>query len=328
MGRGGRVRLLTTMWPVFLCLTIGSQARAMSDCAPVIVDVLLGEPIPMDMMVDDLATVRIVYIGEVHTIRRHHGIQTKILNRLAERNMKLALGMEMFAANQQEILSRWQKGSESVEDLVRALGAGHWTNLPDYGPLLVSARKLGIPILGLNADDGLVRKVARQGIQSLSESEKNQIPDEVSTVDPRYDRLLRLRLKVHKAFQDRSLDNIVLAQAVRDEAMARALVKFLTSAEGKDRIVLVIAGAGHINYGFGIPSRVTRMLNDPFRIVLLSDSGELVLSEEEKKQAVPVEITHQDLSFIRKPIADYLHIMPLKSEPQESGVHPYRARVL
>jgi len=281
----------------------------------------------MDTMVDDLATARIVYIGEVHTIRRHHGIQTEILNRLAERNMKLALGMEMFSAHQQEILSRWQKGSESVEDLVRALGAGHWTNLPDYGPLLVLARKLGVPILGLNADDGLVRKVARQGIQGLSESEKRQVPDEVSPVDPLYDRLLRLRLKVHKAFQDRSLDNIVLAQAVRDEAMARALVGFLTSAEGKDRIVLVIAGTGHISYGLGIPSRVTRMLNDPFRIVLLSESGELVLSEEEKKQAVPVEITHEDLSFIRKPIADYLHIMPLKTEPEETGSYPHRARV-
>jgi len=240
-----------------------------------------------------------VYIGEVHTIRRHHGIQTEILNRLAERNMKLALGMEMFSAHQQEILSRWQKGSESVEDLVRALGAGHWTNLPDYGPLLVLARKLGVPILGLNADDGLVRKVARQGIQGLSESEKRQVPDEVSPVDPLYDRLLRLRLKVHKAFQDRSLDNIVLAQAVRDEAMARALVGFLTSAEGKDRIVLVIAGTGHISYGLGIPSRVTRMLNDPFRIVLLSESGELVLSEEEKKQAVPVEITHDGVDILR-----------------------------
>lgn len=327
MGLGGRARLLITMCPVFVCITMVSQGRAMSDCAPLIIDLLLGEPIPIDMMVNDLATVRIVYIGEVHTIRRHHDIQTEVLNRLAERNMKLALGMEMFSANQQEILSRWQKGNESVEDLMRALGAGHWTNLPDYAPLLVSARKLGVPILGLNADDSLVRKVARQGIQSLSEFEKKQVPDEVRTVDPLYDRLLRLRLKVHKAFQDRSLDNVVLAQAFRDEAMARALVGFLTSEEGKDRIVIVIVGTGHINYGLGVPSRVSRKMNEPFRIVLPSESGELVLSEEEKSQAVPVEITHQDLSFIKKRIADYLHIMPLRTEPEESGVHPHRARV-
>jgi uncharacterized iron-regulated protein len=281
----------------------------------------------MDTMVDDLATARIVYIGEVHTIRRHHGIQTEILNRLAERNIKLALGMEMFSVHQQEIVSRWQKGNESIEHLMRALGAGHWTNLPDYGPTLLSARKLGAPILGLNADDSLVRKVARKGLEGLSESEKKQVPAEVGTVDPLYDRLLRLRLQVHKAFQRKSLDNIVLAQAVRDEAMARAVVGLLTSPEGKDRIVLVIAGAGHINYGLGVPSRVTRMMNEPFRIVLPSESGELVLSEEEKRQSTPVQITHHDLSFIRRPIADYLHVVPLKSEPEETGAHPYRASV-
>jgi hypothetical protein len=48
------------------------------------------------------------------------------------------------------------------------------------------------------------------------------------------------------------------------------------------------------------------------RIILISESGELVLSEEEKRHAVPVDIRHEDLRFIRSPIADYLHVAPLQ----------------
>ena len=70
---------------------------------------LMGEPIPMEMMLDDLLQVRIVYLGEIHTIARHHRVQSEILRLLAERGVKLALGMEMLGEEQQPILDRWQE---------------------------------------------------------------------------------------------------------------------------------------------------------------------------------------------------------------------------
>ena len=77
---------------------------------------------------------------------------------------------------------------------------------------------------------------------------------------------------------------------------------------------MVIAGNGHVNYGFGIPEAVKQGLDVPSRIILASESGELVLSKEEQRQAVPIDITHQDLRFIRVPIADYLQLVPLPEE--------------
>lgn len=298
---------------VVMLLSLQSSAVAGS----FVVDLLLGEPVPMSALVDDLARVRIVYLGEVHSIARHHQVQAEVIRQLAAGNLKLGVGMEMFAEDLQPVLDRWQRGNAPLSSLIEDLGKAHWTNLPDYEPVLLAARDSGAAIVALNANDGLVRKVAREGMESLSPEEKARVPEGVADINPLYDRLLRLKLRVHRAFQDKSLDRIVLAQALRDETMARAMVRFLTSAEGKDRIMLVIAGAGHVNYGFGIPERVEKHLNVPHRIIIPSESGELVLSEAEKRQAVPVEITHEDLSFIRRPIADYLHVIPLKDEAIE-----------
>ncbi len=315
--------LRNALRPVFLSAVLVSaaialpQVSAMSDRKPFIVDVLAGEPVPMDMMLEDLASVRIVFVGEVHTINRHHDLQAEILRSLSRRGLKLALGMEMFSVKQQEILDRWQRGRRSIAGLVHDLGKGHWSNLPDYESVLLTARALKIPILGINADDNLVKKAARHGINGLTAEERRQTPEGFDRINPLNDRLLRLRLRVHRAFRGKSLDRIVLAQALRDATMARAIVRFLESPQGEGRTLMVIAGSGHLNYGLGIPDRVQRRAELSNRIILPSESGELVLSESEKRQALPVEITHEDLKFIDKPIADYLHMVPLKQKSAE-----------
>lgn len=311
-----------------IALIMTLNGAAMPGCRPFVIDLLMGEPIPMEIMIEDFATVRIVYIGEIHTLERHHDLQAEILRLLAARDRKLAVGMEMFSERRQEILDRWQKGTDGMSGLIRELGKDHWTNLADYGSVLMLARELHAPILGLNAPDGLVRRVAQEGLEGLTESEKKQIPAGVTNIDPLHDRLLRMKLRVHKAFESKSLDRIVLAQALRDETMARVIARFFTSPQGKDRILLVIAGSGHLNYGFGIPARVQRLMKVPFRILLPSESGELVLSEQQKRQSLPVEITHEELSFIRRPIADYLHVIPLVKEEQQPELNARQAHAL
>jgi uncharacterized iron-regulated protein len=304
---------------IFVCglvIHMFSLTSNAADCGQFIIDLLLGEPVPKEVLLDDLSSVKIIYLGEYHTIQRHHKLQAEMIRSLSENGMKLSLGMEMFSQDQQEILDRWQKGKDDVDTLIGDLGAEHWTNLKAYASVLQLARDLKIPIIGLNASDKLVRKIARQGLEGLSESERKSLPDGLDQINPAYDRLLRLRLKVHRAFQQKSLNNVVLAQALRDETMALGVVRFLESLDGKDRSMIVIAGSGHLNYGFGVPERVERHNKYAHRIMLASESGELVLSEEEKRQSMPIDITHEDLRFIQRPVADYLHVVPLKEDDQ------------
>lgn len=181
--------------------------------------------------------------------------------------------------------------------------------------MLTLARKRHVPIVALNANDLLVRKVAHEGLARLTESERREIPEGLEKINPLLDRLLRLRLRVHKAFEKESLDRIVLAQALRDATMAQTVSRFLDSPAGKGRLMLVIAGSGHVNYGFGIPERVRAHNRLAYRIIMATESGELVLSKEERRESVPIEITHEELRFIHTPIADYLQALPLREKP-------------
>jgi uncharacterized iron-regulated protein len=295
-----------------------------TDCPPIIIDVYAGEPVSLEMMMDDLASVRIIYLGEFHTISRHHEVQYLILKSLFHRGLKLSLGMEMFPATRQGVLDGWLESADDLDSLANELGRDRWTNIRDYERLLLFARQNRIPVLGLNASDSLVRKVARGQLSELSEAEQKHLPQDLDDLNLLYERLLRLKLRVHKAFHEKSLEHVVRAQASRDSVMALSIVTFLTSSQGRGSTMVVIAGSGHLNYGFGVPERVRKKIELPDRIVLPTESGQLILSEEEKRQAVPVEITHQDLAFIRVPIADYLHVLPLKNVRDENGLHSAR----
>jgi len=236
----GIIALILTAWIAWPPTQGNGHSEAgMKQPEGTVVDVLMGEPVPMDMMLEDLSTARIIYMGEFHTIARHHEVQTFVIRRLSELGLKLALGMEMFSIDKQVALDRWQQGDAGLDRLKDDLG-DYWHNLSDYESLLMSARELGIPIFGINAVDGLVKKVARKGIESLTEPERNQIPAGTEEINPTNDRLLRMRLQVHRMFQGKGLDKIVLAQALRDETMARTIAEFLNSRTEKDTIVIGI----------------------------------------------------------------------------------------
>jgi hypothetical protein len=74
----------------------------------------------------------------------------------------------------------------------------------------------------------------------------------------------------------------------------------------------VLCGAGHVSYGLGMVSRVRRRLPEiKDRVILLSQSGDLELSPEELAITRDIEITHEQLRAINRPIADYLHVRSL-----------------
>ena len=72
------------------------------------------------------------------------------------------------------------------------------------------------------------------------------------------------------------MERYYLAQLVRDEAMSRNLALRLQSPEGRGKQAVVMAGAGHIAYGHGIPSRARALLGKPFRIILPVLAGKMM----------------------------------------------------
>lgn len=276
------------------------------------VDVYEGEPVQFEAMLADLASVRVVYLGERHSVARHHELQLQVLEGLADRGVSLVLAMEQMEASHQAALDRYQAGEIDYEAMARETRfAERWSNAPQYRELIEAAHRRGIPVLALNASQEAIRGVARSGgVARLPAELRSQLPDEMNTDDADYARLLNTVMMVHAAVDAEQLRPMVEAQIARDEAMAEHLSRYLKSDGGRDRSALVIAGAGHVSYGLGMPQRVRRRLPEAKdRIVVLSESGDVELSPEMLAHVREIQVSHEQLRAIGRPIADYLHVI-------------------
>jgi uncharacterized iron-regulated protein len=281
------------------------------------IDVCFGEPVSYGDLLDDLAEVDVVYLGERHTIERHHEIQHRIVADLADRGVPLALGLEQMEIPQQPLLDRFASGTLDFDELAKQSEWGkRWHNFEQYRPVLKAARDAAAPMRALNARRETIRDVFRQGgVDKLSPETRRQLPETMLLDDPDYQKWLGIILGVHLAATAERMRPMVEAQIARDEHMAEQLVKLLKSPAGRDRTAVVLVGAGHVNYGLGLPARVrTRMPHVRDRIVILSESGDVELTEAEKAVSKDIKVTHEQMRAMNRPIADYLHVTTLKQQ--------------
>jgi aminopeptidase N len=310
--------LFLAPYSVLLLAVAGSGAVGESDGRRSLwIDAYRGEPIPYDAVLDDLQKVGVVYLGECHALDRHHEIQAKILGDLADRKAPLVLGLEQMESFQQPHLDRYVAGKIDFDELVEDSNwPERWHNYRQYRKILEIARKHKIPVLALNARAETIRQVARGGgVDRLEPKLRKELPEDLQLQDPAYEMLLNLELMVHMPLTAEKLRPVREAQICRDEAMAEALSSFLKSEPGQGQTAVVVCGAGHASYGLGMVSRVKRRLPKiKDRVVLFSQSGDLELTPEEKAMARDIEITHEQLRTINRPLADYLHVASLKGE--------------
>jgi len=283
-------------------------------------DLYAGEQVPQASVVDDLSSASVVYVGEVHTIARHHRTQLELLEALHKAGKPLALGLEQIQADSQPLADRFNQGELDFDGLAQEMQwAKKWKNYEQYRPICEFAQKAGIPLIGLNAPAETIRAIGRGGFDSLSPEQRSQLPQDIVFTDPSYEKLMNMLLSVHMTMDPEKLRPIFEAQVARDETMAANVVKAMKDADGKDRAVFVICGRGHISYGLGTPDRVSRRVPGVIdRIVLVTESGELQLSPEEKQMQRDITISHQSLRDLGRPLADYLKILPRSQTPQTS----------
>jgi uncharacterized iron-regulated protein len=302
----------TLLWVA--CVTPGSNlftgATRRQDVAWI--DMLRGEPVTFKAMQDDLQGVRVVFLGERHTIARHHALQAEIIRDLRERGVRLAIGFEQVEAFNQSALDRFAKSEIDFDEFARAIDwEKRWKNYEDYREIFVTARKKALPLVALNGRNETIRAVAMAGgVAKMDEKLRQELPTQLNLDDAPYAGLLSSLMMGHAKMEESKVRPMVEAQIVRDETMAENAANFLKSTAGAQRTLVVICGAGHVNYGLGTPERLhRRMPNLPMRIVVLSDSGELK-ADPGQPRGPEVHIKRDDLWSLGHPVADYLHVVP------------------
>ncbi|MBD2088748.1 ChaN family lipoprotein [Microcoleus sp. FACHB-1515] len=227
----------------------------------------------------DLAEAQIVYLGETHDSPADHAAQLEIIRSLHQQNLQLAIGMEMFQQQFQSVIDRYLAGEITEEELREQTEFdSRWGfDWEFYAPILRYARDRQIPVIALNVPTEITRQVAQGGLESLSESDRVQIPpaSEIRTDNLQYRQMVQ---EIYDQFHQGhgvsdGFENFFLAQVLWDETMATNVANFAQSHPNYQ--VVVLAGQGHLVFGYGIPDRVQRRLGTvEQRSILLNSSPE------------------------------------------------------
>lgn len=217
-------------------------------------------------VIQKIAQSKVIYLGETHDSLQDHQLQLEIIQKLHQQNPKLAIGMEMFQRPYQEFINQYLAGKITESQLIAKTEYEQRWGFPweYYAPILRFAKENNLPVIALNTPREVTRKVAKSGLNSLTDAEKKWIPplEQIELTNSAYREMIESVFKGHQTSGHGSslnLDNFFAAQVLWDETMAEAITEFLH--QNPQHQVVVLAGKGHIEYGYGIPDRVSRRFN-------------------------------------------------------------------
>jgi uncharacterized iron-regulated protein len=217
-------------------------------------DITFGE------LTDRLLRADLVCVGETHDSDLHHRVQLEIVKALFARDERLGVGLEMFQRPFQKALDRYLAGAVTEDAFLEAAEyRQRWGfDWSLYRPLAEFCRRNGVPLAALNAPRELTQKISKVGTAGLSAAEKEQLgPVDFHVKEHRaywYERLARMHGKeATREQKERSYE----VMAAWDGYMAASAADF-QQARGLRRLV-VLAGSGHVDRGFGIPARAARL---------------------------------------------------------------------
>lgn len=199
-----------------------------------------------------------ILIGEGHRNPVDHKVQQAVLKALSSNGDGLSLGLEMVSVDKQPVLDDFGKGQVPVDDLTEEL---EWTERWGYpfayfrGHFEI-ARKNSVPVAGLNTPTTVTRKISREGLNGLTEEDRAYLPKEIvppATAQRTFLNAMFAQHEMRDHDDAAQRERFHLVQSIWDSKMAEEAVRL---RKEYDWPVLVIAGAGHMEYGWGIAKRI------------------------------------------------------------------------
>jgi uncharacterized iron-regulated protein len=230
------------------CSSTGPIGGATSD--PRIWDVRAARWVTEPQLVAALVGVRYRLLGEIHDNPQHHTIRARLIAELAVRGPRPAIVMEQFDLDHDEALRTVQAAGGDVEQLAEAgrLDRKAW-QWPMHRPILEATLAARLPVRAGN----LSRAALRGDLQTAVEKDANAMWyarfHAARWTDTQAAQLHAAIVESHCGkLPEAIVPRLVLAQRVRDAAMAQALVDAATASGA-----LLIAGDGHVRADLGVP---------------------------------------------------------------------------
>ncbi len=263
-----KYKVLFLILVFFACSHTGTDAKQIT-----VYRVSDGKTISFGQMVDDLKKTQLIFVGESHDQERHHRLQLEIIKALHASKKPMAVGFEMFVADEQQFLDQWVSGALGLDEFLPIYYRNWNFPWPLYKDIFLSIRDNKIPALALNVSPEITRKVARSGFASLSEEELKKLPPETGcVVNEQFMQFIRRAYAMH-GHGGKQFLFFCEAQLLWDQVMAKNLLEHLKKNPGSS--IVAIAGNGHA-WKRGIPEHIRAMSEKTsYRVVLPEVPGHI-----------------------------------------------------
>ena len=216
-----------------------------------ILHVPTGTKITKKQLIETVASSRVIYIGEAHDNPESHRVQLEIIRALNEKFPgRIAVGMEMFRRDAQEKLNGWRDKKLSNSDF-KKLYCDNWGDwYSAYEPVFDYMKEKSVPLIALKSSVETEEKFKN----GMTHADSPDIP-EVDENDPHHKSHFMSFFQTHDGKISPKAARYYRVMAMWDDAMAQSVADFLNNPANKDKKLVVMAGVGHVEYGFGIPKR-------------------------------------------------------------------------
>lgn len=226
---------------------------------------------PANRLLAGLARQQVVLLGETHDDPEHHRWQLHTIAGLHALRPDMVLGFEMFPRRVQPVLDEWVAGRlGDAEFLTRAEWRQFWGHdAALYLPIFQFARMHRIPMLALNVERGLIRRIGDTGWAAIPAGDREGVTDPAGAGREYAVWLYRSYLD-HRALEggghsqrkdpgesdlaDPAFRRFVEAMQVWDRAMAQGIAERLRG--GNPPLAVAIMGSGHLRDGYGVPHQL------------------------------------------------------------------------
>lgn len=244
-----------------LHLAIGDPARRDHEVAVVldgITDTASGDTLTPSELAARLDGVQLVFVGESHTDMEFHRVQLRLIQALHQRGRQVLVGLEMYPVGEQPWLDRWHAERDLTEE--RFLADSHWYrtwgyNWNYYRDIFLFARASGIRMFAINLPRSAVQTVRMKGFEALSPADRALLPERIEIENSEHQQLFRAFFDsedaLHGNLPEPMFQAMYRAQCAWDAAMGWNALRALQAHGGKDAIMVVLLGGGHVAYGLG-----------------------------------------------------------------------------
>jgi len=243
-----------------LRLPIGDPARKGRE-APLVLDAITDTATGVLLTPADLpgrlADARLVLVGEGHTEMDSHTVERRVVEALHRAGRRVLIGLEMYPYPEQRWLDDWSDGKLTEEAF---LDGSHWYknwgyNWLYYRDIFLFARDNRLRMYAINAPREVVAAVRQKGFQGLTPEEAAHIPTQIDTKNADHLRLFKAsfeEMSFHVGGSDEQWQAMLNAQCTWDATMGWNAVAPLAKDPDPKAVMVVLVGAGHVQYGLGI----------------------------------------------------------------------------